>query len=136
MQRQELLDIIQSYIGMTPADTGAANWSQMQQRMADEIMALPSNKEPIPDKVKVNIGYTVSVKFVEKTEAYYMLRCDEYKIINNKPFESIADLCEHFEITDLKYMEDGDAAISTDELGKKAFEEYTAEISNKFIEHE
>ncbi len=40
MKREQLLPIIQRYIGMTPQDRGCTNWNEMQEKMANEIMEL------------------------------------------------------------------------------------------------
>jgi len=40
MNRKKLTKIIQNYIGMTPKDKGCKNWSEMQEKMTDEILTL------------------------------------------------------------------------------------------------
>lgn len=53
--------LIQGYIGMNPADKGCVNWNDMQQKMADEILAMLQPKKfekkqiPIPRKEEVKI---------------------------------------------------------------------------------
>lgn len=45
MERQELMKVIQRYLGMTPNDLGCSHWSQMQQKMADEIMRIEMSEK-------------------------------------------------------------------------------------------
>ena len=45
MKRKDLIKLIQGYIGMTPKDKGCINWSEMQEKMADEILLLQPTKK-------------------------------------------------------------------------------------------
>jgi hypothetical protein len=49
MNRKDLMPIIQNYIGMTPKDKGCTHWSEMQEKMADEILALDKLDAPHRD---------------------------------------------------------------------------------------
>jgi hypothetical protein len=50
INRQDLLKLLQSYIGMKPNDVSWQHWGDMQQKLADEILRLQSKEKDIPKR--------------------------------------------------------------------------------------
>lgn len=79
MNRQELIKLLQQYLGMNPRDKGCSNWNEMQQKLADEIMILdnlPEQSTPetfeyemffkseVDDKIKMDGWIPISTNFI------------------------------------------------------------------------
>lgn len=94
MKREELLPIIQKYIGMTPKDRGCTNWNEMQEKMANEIMELDGLDMPhrkIDDWIftarNANKDYILIVA-VNDTEFDYPIYCGDFQELHNMYHES------------------------------------------------
>lgn len=64
-----LIKILQSYIGATPKDKGCTNWSEMQEKMADDINKIFKRKEDIYVVISRDNGLILCTEDKEKAES-------------------------------------------------------------------
>jgi hypothetical protein len=92
MIREQLIPIIQRYIGMTPKDCSCTNWNEMQEKMANEIMELDGLDMPhrkIDDwifKAREDKKDYIIVAGVRNEPSYvdYPIYCQDFQEMHDK----------------------------------------------------
>jgi hypothetical protein len=68
--KDKLRNLAQNYLGMTPKDKGCVHWSEMQDKMADEMLEIiPDQKELLIDFYNFTLE---KAKDYEGTEANWI----------------------------------------------------------------
>ena len=107
--------IVQSYIGMTPKDKGCLHWSEMQQKMAGELLeALEENPVKSEEEYYIQSGYVGNAMLwwrkdgkgysTHFNEAGRYSKEDAMSIIDNRPKEDYAWLCSHVDQTKVAHL--------------------------------
>ncbi len=102
MNKKKILELAQSYMGMTPPDKGCKNWSEMQEKFADELTQIDV---PYEEEYYIQHGYIGNaICWWGKNYAGYTAHFEKagryskpeaVEIINNKPKDDEAWLCSH-----------------------------------------
>lgn len=102
MNKKKILKVAQNFIGMTPNDLGCENWSEMQEKFADELVQLDV---PYIEEYYIQSGYIGNAMcwwgkdhrgytaHFENAGRYS--KKDAMKIINDSSNHECAWLCSH-----------------------------------------
>lgn len=73
--------LIQGYIGMFPADKGCLNWNDMQQKMADEILAMiqPPTEETEEPKYEYELLFRSEPGDKTKIDGWFPIATDRIR---------------------------------------------------------
>jgi len=102
MNKRKVLELAQSYLGMTPSDKGCEDWLEMQEKFADELIQMDV---PYEEEYYIQHGYIGNAicwwspdhkgytAHFENAGRYP--KPEAMKIVNNRPEQDEAWLCSH-----------------------------------------